>query len=217
MQYTLLNVLQDVGATVDQDTSTPTGTELTNRVQFTNRSQEDWANAYKWKDLNKQFKPTVLLSMTSLGLPADFRDLSGPINDASISADNKYIQIDPDQKVLKLPTDKYVIKRGDLVNGPYLEINPALASGVSLIVDYYSYPSSVATLTDKLVCPSREFMSKRVSYYVLEARSDSRFPLVYQQSEDLLRSLISEQDAPSQGEQNRVPDWMRNTGFRPGR
>lgn len=217
MQYTLGNVLADVGAMVDQDTSTPSGTELTNRVQFVNRAQLDWANSYKWKDLNKTYSPTILLSMVSIGLPADFREFSAFPYDASVTSNNKYTQIDPQEKEFKLSTDKYLLRRGDLVNGYYMEINPALPSGVSLVVEYYSYPSSVATLNDKLVCPSREFMAKRVSYYVLQARSDSRFPLVFQESNDLLSSLIAEQDSPSEAEDNRIPDWARRNSFRIGK
>ncbi|MCB1712605.1 MAG: hypothetical protein KDH96_09090 [Candidatus Riesia sp.] len=216
MTYTLSDVLKDVGATVDQDASDPTGTELTNRIQFANRSQEDWARSYKWKELSTPWAPTVLVSMVSIGLPGDFNEFDGPIYDASLTSDNQYKLIGPSDKIRKTSTEKYAIVRGNLVSGKYLEIHPALASGVSLVGDYQSFPSSLTSLNEQPLAP-REYMAKRIGYYVLEARSDSRFPIFKSDSEQTLLELIESQDSPSEAEDNRVPDWANKTGFRIGR
>ena len=59
-------------------------------------------------------------------------------------------------------------------------------------------------------------MARKVASYVLEARSDSRFPIFKADADSLLRSLIEEEDTPSGAEDNRIPDWPRSNSFRIG-
>lgn len=214
---TVTSILQSVGAKVDQDTALPSGTELTVRVNYVQQSQQDWADAYPWDILRKTHTVTVLLSMTSIGLPSNFERLLTPPYDASLTAGNRYNQINVSDRFNKIATDKYSIVHGDSAEGKYLTINPGLPSGASLVFDYLSTPSSLATTSDTTICPSDRFLIERTTYYVLEARSDQRFPIVEARSNSLLEQLIEDENTPTGGENNRVPDWQRSTGFRIGR
>lgn len=217
MATLLSSILQSVGAKVDQDTTLPSSTELVVRVNYADQAQNDWADAYEWRILKQSFAPTVLLSMTSIGLPARFRRFTSPLYDKSITSSNDYWEISPDDRFTKLSTDRYFYTGGDDATGRYLMINPALSSGVSLVGQFLSFPSALATTSDAVTCPSNKYMTERISFYVLEARSDARFPTVEGRSEQILANLIEEENTPRGSEDNRVPDFARSSNFRIGR
>lgn len=217
MQRTLADILADVGASVDQDTALPDGTELTVRMQFGDISQQDWADFYDWKALRQTFSPTILASMTSIGLPDNFDHLSSPVWDYSTGVDTptKYLEITPADRFRKLSSEKYVVIGGNDVMGKFLQINPALGSGASIVFDFQSTPSSLAT-TSAIVTAPRNFMAKRIEYYILRSRSDARFPTAKEESEEMLDTAIEAEDTPSGGENNRVPDYWRSNNYRIG-
>lgn len=220
MSNTVSSVLLDVGATVDQDTTPPTGTELLVRVRFADRAQKDWGSFYDWACLRSPTTPAVLASQTSLALSTRFSALGSRVQDFSTGVNNPtpYTQLSsPADRFRTLSTDKYCWILGDAAQGFSLQINPPLASGVSLVFDQVLTPSSLATTTDTITCPSTQFMSKRIEYYVLQARSDPRFPILKTESDDLLSQLVEDQDKPSQAQNNHVPTWMQQTNWVPGR
>ena len=88
--------------------------------------------------------------------------------------------------------NKYCYIIGDDSAGRSLVLNPPLASGASIAFDFQSYPSSLATLTDISVCPQPDYLVKRSIAYVLEARSDTRFPKVKQDADVILQKMIEE-------------------------
>lgn len=220
MAETVSDILLDVGATVDQDTTAPTGTELAVRVRFADRSQKDWAQYYDWSSLRLPTTPGVSYSQTSIGLNARFSALGSRVQDFSSGVDSPtpYTQLtDPLDRFSKLSTDRYCWILGNDVTGYSVQINPALASGASIVFDQIVMPSSLATTTSTVTCPSSQFMSKRIEYYVLQARSDPRFPILKAESDDILAQMVEDQDAPSRGQDNSVQNWMTQTHFIPGR
>ena len=217
MSITLNGILQKIGSYVDQDTTLPTGTDLTTRVNLVNRALNEWADTYEWKQLRRTYSPTVLLSMVSVGLPSDFKRLMGAIYDQSITSSNQYVEIRPEERFIKLSSDKYVVVWGDPAAGTYININPALGSGASIVMDYQSYPSSLATLQDVSQVPHPEYLAQRAIAYILESRSDSRFPSAKADADRMLQSMIEEEAAPTGGQNNRVPDYFRSNNFRVGR
>lgn len=216
MAQTLRSILDDVAAYLDKDTSLATGTELTVRVNLINQSLREWGDAYQWNELRFNQAVTVSFSQSSVGLPATFKKLMSPPWNAALTSDNTYIQINPSDRIRKLATDRYSYVVGDEAKGYALMINPPLPSGVSLMLDYQAYPSSMATLQDISVCPQPEYLTKRTIALVLESRADTRFPQLKADADRMLRTMIEEQDAPSGGENNRVPDFYSSTGFRIG-
>lgn len=217
MAATLQTILEDIGAYLDQDTTLPTGTELTVRVNLVNQAVREWGNSYQWKQLQKNSVLTFALSGTSVGFPANFKKLMSPVYDITQTVDNEYVEIDPDDRFDKNSTDKYLYTGGNDSSGKYLVINPAMVSGASLIYTYQSFPSSLGTLADTAEIPDSSFLVKRTIAQILSSRSDQRFPLINSEADNSLSNMIEEEATFSGGQNNRTPDWTRKTNFRLGR
>lgn len=216
MAQTLNQILADVAAYLDKDTTLATGTELTVRVNLINQSLREWGDAYQWDSLRFTTAPSFTVSMTSVALPTNFKKLMSVPVDRALLSSNDYPQINPSDRFEKLSTERYTYIMGDQSIGYSLNINPPLASGVSLVLDYQAFPSSMATLNDISVCPQPEFITKRTIALILESRADTRFPQLKADADKLLRTMIEEQDSPSGGELNKVPTYHEKIGFRIG-
>lgn len=217
MAVTLNTILNDVAAFVDQDTTLATGTELTVRVNLINQALTEWAEAYQWKQLKYPSVLTFALSGTSVGLNPNFKKLMTGVYDVSVSPNTLYEQITEADKFTKNSQDKYILVGGNKADGLYINFNPGMASGMSLNYYYQSTPSSLATLADVSVCPSGEFLAKRTIATILQSRSDSRFPIIKAEADNLLANMIEEEVSQSGGQNNRVPDVYRSNNFRLGR
>ena len=206
MSESVTNLLQAVGAYVDQSTDLPTGDELVSRISYLDQSQKEWAGAYDWDVLKRVSGLTYVVSAVSFGLDANFKKLKSPVQDVT----NSYIynEIDPQERFGKSETDKYVYILGDTVTGKYIALNPAISSGVSMIYDWLAFPTALATLQDVSACPNSEYLTKRTIAYVLESRSDPRFPQVKAVAQLLLNRMIADQDAGSGGKVNTIPSFM---------
>lgn len=213
---TLNSVLNDVAAFIDQDTALATGTELTVRINLVNQAQNEWAEAYQWKQLKTPANLTFALSATSIGLPTNFDRLVSPIYDVSVTPNTVYPQIYAQDKFKHNDQDKYVLVEGNDVSGKYLTFNPGMASGMSLNYYYQATPSSLATLQDIPTCPSSMFLTKRTIAYILQSRSDSRFPTLKAESDDMLSNMIDDEAAIPMSQDNRVSDVFRSNNFRVG-
>ena len=215
--YTVNNVLTDIAGYINQDTTIPTGTELDTWINLINQAQTEWGEAYQWKDLRvNRYSPSFGLSAVSIGLPVNFKKLMSPVYDMSKSSSNKYKEIPPSDRHLKTSSDKYCYLTGNNISGKALTIHPALISGASIVLDYQSNPSSVASLNDILTCPSRQFIVKRVESYILASRSDSRFPLVAKEAENSMENMMEEEAVKSGGMDNRTPNYFKQISFRIG-
>lgn len=216
MQKTLQGILNDIGAYVDQDTSLPTGVELTTRVNFVNQSLQEWAETYQWKQLRVSTTIPFAFSGTSSALPTNFKKLMAVPTDVSQTTDNTYMQVSPQERLSLASTTKYSYIVGDDARGFSLNLSHPMASGASIVYDYQSFPSSLATLADISVCPQPNYLVKRTIAYVLEARSDTRFPQVKADADIILQKMVEEENAPSAAQVNRIEDWARTTNFRIG-
>lgn len=214
-QKDLESILQEVGAVVDQDPATPSGDDLTVQVKYAALALEEWGNAYQWKQLKVQHDLGFTLSGTSIGLPGNFKDFMSPMYEHSpgLDAADEYQVIPPEGRFRKHSTDKYLVLMGDDLRGRWLKINPAMKSGFSGVMDLQVYPSAMATLADICVCPNPEFIVRRTAAFILESRSDPRFPLMKAEADKLLARMIEEEDAPSLAETNRIKEWPIEDGF----
>lgn len=213
MQKTLESILNDIGAYVDQDTTLPTGVELVTRINFVNQAMTEWEESYQWAQLRVLSNLTFAFSGTSFALPINFKKLMSMPTDVSQASNNQYTQIRPEDRLSTPSLSKYCFVVGDDARGRALVINPPLASGASITFDYQSYPSSLATLTDISVCPQPNFLVKRAIGYVLESRSDTRFPQVKADADVILEKMIEEENSPSAAQENRIKDWPKVQRF----
>jgi len=210
---TLRTVLDQVASFINQDPSLVTGTDLTSQVNFINLSQKEWADTYEWDQLRLSYSIPVTYSGTSVALPSNFKKLMSPVYDKSLTSSNKYEKISSSGRFTKSSSDKYIVRGGNDATGYYLLINPPMASGASLVVDYQSHPSSAATVQDVMVCPSDAFLTARTISKVLAARSDERFPTFKAESDDILSNLIEDEAAFSGAQNNRTPDYFTKNNF----
>lgn len=203
--YDVATILKSVGALTETDTTLPTGSDLTVRIQYINDALGEWADTYTWSDLRKTIyvNPTTA-STTSIGLPADFREPMTPLVEYTTNGVQiPYTLITPGERFSKDSTDKYCYVTGTILNKS-LQIPNGLVSGASLQFDYMCFPSSVATLTDYVPISSSQYLVKKVASMVFQSRSDSRFPLLLQEAQRLLSNAIEEQNVPF-GRTNQIP------------
>ena len=205
---TLSEILAQIGAYTDQSTDIPTGDELSVRVSVVGQALQEWGNAYQWKQLRIPYSTTVVAGV-SIGLPANFKKMMSIAVDTSLPVSNnrEYKEIRAEDRFNKVETDKYFYITGDPSTGRVMNIFPSLASGTPIKFDYQSFPSSMATLNDICVCPHPEFITKRAIGFMLEIRSDTRFPQVKADADVLLSRMIEEEDSPAGSEVGEV----RNT------
>jgi hypothetical protein len=216
---TVADILRSVASYINQDPTLPTGTDLTMWIDLINQSQEEWADSYIWrKTLTRTNEVTVNNSQVSVGLPVGFERLLSPVFDYSGGLSNpyRYYEIKPAIRFLKEETEKYVYKMGSEAEGQYLKINPALASGASIVFDYLSRPSSLATLNDAVTCQSDQFLVLRTVSKILSSRSDPRFTIVFETSNTLLGHMMDDEAAETGGEDNEMRSTLERKGFRPG-
>lgn len=214
---TLQSILQDVASFINQDPTLPTGTDLTSWTNFVNQSQREWGLIYQWRQLRQVFRPSLYASQTSIALPSNFSKTMSPLMDLSQGSPIAYFELgSPDERYYHDSGDKYIYILGNDAAGYSLNINPPLASGASCSLDIVVNPSSLATYNDTLTCPSNEFIVRRTSALILQARSDPRFPAVKADADDLMAQMIEEEEAPTRGEQNTTPDYFSKNGLRIG-
>lgn len=213
----LQNILQDIGAILNQDTTLPTGTDLTMQVNLIDQALKEWGEAYEWKQLRVvNYAPAFALSATSIGLPTNYEKLMGRPFDLSLSSGNDYEEIRPENRFTKQVNDRYCFTGGDDAMGHYIVLNPALVSGASIVFDYQSGPSSMATLQDILVAPSKNFIVQRVLAKIYESRQDPRFPQFNSEANNAMVQMIQEETAPSGAMTNQIPTYYKKINFQIG-
>ena len=203
MTKNISELLQNIGAYVDQTIDLPTDDELTSRIKYLDMAQNEWANSYEWNVL--KYKQTVGASGASVALPTLFRKLKSPAYDTT--NDYVYKEIPASDRNTMSTDDKYVYILGNGIDGKYLGINPVDAT-ISLEFDYLAFPSSLVTLADQTTCPNPLFLEQRAIAYVLESRSDPRFPQVKADAQKTLMDMINDQDVPSGGRTNKIPSFV---------
>lgn len=190
-------ILQHISATVNQDPTQPTdgGADFLLWLQFINRAQIEWAEAFDWEVLIKTFKPPISgTSQATIPLPQDFRKLAGPVKNWStgVTGGEDWAEELPERiSTRNINSDKFFLVAGDISNGMNLLWYPAtLASGASITIPYYSMPTSLASATQYPVIPDSEFLVNRTIGYVLEARSDPRYQDQERKARERLLEMI---------------------------
>jgi hypothetical protein len=151
MATTLNSIQQDVASIADQNTATPTagGSEWNLRTSFINRAIEEFGHAYDWEALRKVLWVTVTgVSQGSLTMPMDFRKMARmPLYHSSgVAGGEEWSEIIPDEIGNYDSTDKFFYMLGDRGNGRTMIWNPAtIASGASLMITYFSFPTSLTS------------------------------------------------------------------------
>lgn len=198
---TLEQILQRIGSYVDQDSSTPTGTDLTVRISYVNRALDEWAITYDWLALKQTFSfmPTMV-SQTSVGLPSNFKKMESPLYDYGIGDATRvrpfeYPEIREADRFRRDINDQYFYIMGDRRRGFNLIVPKGMSSGASMLADISVFPSSLATLTHISPMNDPDYLVYRGVAYVLEARGDARFPQAKIDAEKSLARMVEHENA----------------------
>lgn len=200
---TLSQVLIDANSYLDLEAAEPTGTDLAVRINYAQQAINEWGAAYNWRQLNQHLEITP--SMASISLPSTFRRLLSPpqvLNGNGVW--EKYPEILVEEKYDKDYDDKYCYIQGNPAEG-YVAIFNNLASSASLSIDFQRYPSNVATLTDTVEVDDGEYIKMKVISYVLQSRSDDRFPIVDADANRMLSNMIGREMNRTPGGSGSVP------------
>lgn len=226
MRFSVTEIMTQVAATVNQEASPPAtgGSEYNLWLQYINRAVDEWSNANDWESLRKVFTPSITgVSLASVALPLDFKKLAGypKLYDGSIETGVAFPEIIEEEEDLYSSVDKYVTVTGNPGNGQSLVFHPGtLASGASLLIPYYSTPTSLASPAEVPVLQDSQFIVDRVIGYIFEARSDGRFQLQEQKARERLLTMIEDNNLNkfnSYAGANPVRTTTRVQGFRMGR
>lgn len=206
MRQTLEQILQDIGGYVDQEVTTPTGSDLTSRKAYVNRALIEWADVYDWEQLNQTYTFNISYASTvSLSLPTNFKKPMSALYEYASTTPTEYEIVSKDDRFSLSPSDNYCYLSGDPADGHVLIVPKGLASGASVVMDIQAYPSSYATLTDYSQIPNTDYLVQRAISLVLEARGDARFPIARAEADRILANMIEVQNAKNLGMNNRIP------------
>lgn len=185
-----------IASLVDQTTDTPTvgGSEWLLRLKYINRAIEEFGQAFDWEGLRKDhWISTTSVSGASVSLPANFRKMSAyPVYySGGVSEGEEWPEIAADKKGLYTSTDKYYYVLGNRADGHTMVWNPGtLASGASLVISYYSFPTSLASPADTVNIADPEYLVNRVTAYIFESRNDARFQETEAKARESLLNMI---------------------------
>ena len=207
---TLAQILQNVNSYVALDNSVPTGTDVTVWSDYANLAVLKAAAKMPWPQFNKSDVvgtsggPTYA-TLASISLPANFREFStAPQVDIGSGTFSDYVQINPIERYQKQPGDQYCYVLGNPSEG-FTAVFNALAANATLYMDYQRFPSGFATLTDTCELDDDTYVVEQVKSYVLQARSDDRFPVVEDKAVQILEDMQGRQDRNPQGGINKTP------------
>jgi len=219
-------IMQNIAATVNQDPTQPTdgSADWLLWLFFINRSQLEWVNSYDWEVLKKTYYTTLVTatnySLASVGLPPDFRKLSGPVVNLSTGVEGGmgWPEILPEDQLIYSTDEKWFYVQGDSTNGFSLQWNfgdhfSLGASGATIQIPYYSMPTSMVSSNQYPVIPDSEFLTQRTIAYVLESRSDPRYQDEEAKAREKLLTMI-ENAGVAKYESYVSPQPVRTTEFR---
>lgn len=223
---TVAQVLQQISSTVNQESIAPaTGSDEFNLwMEYLNRSQDEWAEATDWESGRVQFFPEIDDVRVSLvTLPNNFKKLAAPVklflSGSQTPIEYSYM-INENEQMFD-STDLYVKLTGDLSTGKGLIFNPGtLSSGVSLLIQYFSFPTSLVTTTQYLTMVDSQFAIDRTIAYIFEARSDPRFQIIETRAANRLVTMIENENDEkfnSYAATSYIPNTLRRAGYRIGR
>lgn len=187
---TLQQILIDANATLDLDASLPTGTELTTRANYANQAVFDASATGQLSEFKMEYTASVSASsIATLPLPGNFRELQEDpqISDSS-GGWSVYKGIEAENKYSYSTGDRYAYVLGNPASGYNLIVNNIIAGNLSVV--YQRYPSGLATLSNVCELSDPQYIVRKIESYVLYSRSDDRFPIAEQKSEQVLSNMM---------------------------
>ena len=202
---TLQDILFSANSFLDLERALPTGTELLTRVNFADQAVKDAASLYRFKEFETIHYPSTSTA-ASLSLPSNFRELSTiPVEYDSSGNPTTFPELRLEQVADGLDQDKdFCYLLGNSMEGHTLVFN-GLTANATLSLQYQRFPSGMVTLTDICELPDPEYVKQKVISYVLQSRSDDRFPQIEADAQRRLQNMVGRQMIQPKGGVNRMP------------
>lgn len=204
---TLADIMERVSSTVDQRATPPTaGTgEYNWRKVLVNRVMEEIAQAYDFEWMRLSSFVTVL-SAGSISLPENYKKMAGfPVLYGYQAQGEEWPEIKPEERNKEDSSTHFFYVLGNRGQGYTMVWNPGtLASGASLFIDFYTYPSLVTQATDPITCPNIDYITNRTIAYIFEAKNDPRTTLYLSRSRESLLQTIEEDNSKARTQENNV-------------
>jgi len=202
---TLQDILYSVNSFLDLEYALPTGEELATRVNFADQAVKDAASIYRFKEFETIYYPSTS-SLMSISLPSNFRELSSSPMEMNSSGTYKAF---PQVRLEEIgentnSNNDFCYLLGNDMEGHTLVFN-GLTANATLSLQYQRYPSGMATLTDICELPDPEYVKQKVISYVLQSRSDDRFPQIEADAQRRLQNMVGRQMVQPKGGVNRTP------------
>jgi len=218
MAKTLEDILKDISTYVDQADDTPTGEDLAVRTRLVNRRLRTYGESYDWQELRTEYGfITSQVSQATISLPTNFKKLASPLYYYVSSVPRVYTEIDPSRSYEADSSDYVFYIMGNEATGFNLIVPNGLPSGASLVMQYQSFPSSVASLSDTISINTPEYLVQGVIADVLEGRADERFQIAQANAGTILaNALEKEHTRRSNSGVNTMDNYYRSINFRIG-
>lgn len=207
MARTLNDILTDANAYLSLDATSPSSNDLSTWTNYANQAVLDAADLTPLPEFHEIYQ--VLATCASIPLPANFREfMTAPRVDFGGGIFDEYPEIRPLERFTKDPQDKYCYVLGNSASG-YTAVFNNITSNATLSIDFQRYPSLMATLTDKCELSDDQYVVAKVKSYVLQARTDDRFPIVEAEANRRLQALVGRKSRTPQGGFNTTPHTQR--------
>jgi hypothetical protein len=226
---TVSEIMVDIASSVNQEATAPSvdSSEYDLWLQFINRSVDEWANVNDWEELRKIYFPSITSDSTStVSMPTDFRKVATSPKLYSTGTNSSGYEEIPETINENIglygPSDKYFTQLGNQSDGISLIFHPAtMASGASLEIQYFSTPSSLASVNQIPQMSDSQFVVDRTIAYIFEARSDPRFQQQESKARDKLLQMVENANLSKYNSYSN-PQYvqtspLRKLGFRMGR
>lgn len=199
MRESVDNIQGKIAGLVDQD---PTIANIATddyalRLSYINLALREWAEAYDWQALYKEFNSLVSTSAgnASIALPGDFRKLASfPVITYDGSNTFQFPETRPQSRGQYAETDRHIEILGNNQGYVMRVYGSTLASGASVYVPYYASVQSLVSPSNVPEIPNTDFLVKRTVAYWWQARNDIRGYDMQAEAQRILVNLISFED-----------------------
>lgn len=185
---TLSQILVDVNAYCDLEATAPTGTELATRTNYATRSVWEASAIAQFSEFHKIYEVDPGASST-VTLPANFRELMTAPKQYINGSWVDYEEIKPLDRFNKASTERYCYVLGNPAEG-YQAVFNNLEANATISIDYQRYPSGFATLSNICELPDPVYVVSKTESYVLQSRSDDRFPIKDTEASVRLQNMV---------------------------
>lgn len=209
---TLNQILIDANSFLDLSAELPVGDELTTRVNYANQAVKDAAAVGQFPEFSAVYavNPSALASLT---LPTNFREFE--TDPQQIDSGGVYVTFDaikPSEVHTKSTADKFCYVLGNPYVG-YTAVFNGLTANATVSFNYQRHPSGMATLADMCELQDAQYVVAKVESYVLQARSDDRFPLIEADAQRRLQNMLGRESKINPNETRKRGNASYNSGY----